>query len=144
MNMRTIKHILDRKSRELAIIEPEKTVFEALKLMADKNIGSVIVMDGTRYLGILSERNYARQVVLLNKSSKQLPVREIMRTDLPKLSKNDPIEKSMEIMTQLNVRYLPVVENETLIGLISVKDLLDEVLLHQKDVIENLTHYINT
>ena len=144
MNMRTIKHILDRKSRELAIIEPEKTVFEALKLMVDKNIGSVIVMDGTRYLGILSERNYARQVVLLNKSSKQLPVREIMRTDLPKLSKNDPIEKCMEIMTQLNVRYLPVVENETLIGLISVKDLLDEVLLHQKDVIENLTHYINT
>jgi len=142
--MRTIKHILDRKSRELAIIEPEKTVFEALKLMADKNIGSVIVMDGTRYLGILSERNYARQVVLLNKSSKQLPVREIMRTDLPKLSKNDPIEKCMEIMTQLNVRYSPVVENETLIGLISVKDLLDEVLLHQKDVIENLTHYINT
>ena len=144
MNMRTIKHILDRKSRELAIIEPEKTVFEALKLMADKNIGSVIVMEGTRYLGILSERNYARQVVLLNKSSKELPVREIMRTDLPKLSKNDPIEKCMEIMTQLNVRYLPVVENETLIGLISVKDLLDEVLLHQKDVIENLTHYINT
>ena len=142
--MRTIKHILDRKSRELAIIEPEKTVFEALKLMADKNIGSVIVMEGTRYLGILSERNYARQVVLLNKSSKQLAVREIMRTDLPKLSKNDPIEKCMEIMTQLNVRYLPVVENETLIGLISVKDLLDEVLLHQKDVIENLTHYINT
>ena len=142
--MRTIKHILDRKSRELAIIEPEKTVFEALKLMADKNIGSVIVMDGTRYLGILSERNYARQVVLLNKSSKELPVREIMRTDLPKLSKNDPIEKCMEIMAQLNVRYLPVVENETLIGLISVKDLLDEVLLHQKDVIENLTHYINT
>ena len=138
MNMRTIKHILDRKSRELAIIEPEKTVFEALKLMADKNIGSVIVMDGTRYLGILSERNYARQVVLLNKSSKELAVREIMRTDLPKLSKNDPIEKCMEIMTQLNVRYLPVVENETLIGLISVKDLLDEVLLHQKDVIENL------
>lgn len=142
--MRTIKHILDRKSRELAIIEPEKTVFEALNLMADKNIGSVIVMDGTRYLGILSERNYARQVVLLNKSSKELAVREIMRTDLPKLSKNDPIEKCMEIMTQLNVRYLPVVENETLIGLISVKDLLDEVLLHQKDVIENLTHYINT
>ncbi len=144
MNMRTIKHILDRKSRELAIIEPEKTVFEALKLMADKNIGSVIVMDGTRYLGILSERNYARQVVLLNKSSKELAVKEIMRTDLPNLSKNDPIEKCMEIMTQLNVRYLPVVENETLIGLISVKDLLDEVLLHQKDVIENLTHYINT
>lgn len=144
MNMRTIKHILDRKSRELAIIEPEKTVFEALKLMADKNIGSVIVMEGTRYLGILSERNYARQVVLLNKSSKELAVKEIMRTDLPKLSKNDPIEKCMEIMTQLNVRYLPVVENETLIGLISVKDLLDEVLLHQKDVIENLTHYINT
>lgn len=144
MNMRTIKHILDRKSRELAIIEPEKTVFEALKLMADKNIGSVIVMDGTRYLGILSERNYARQVVLLNKSSKELAVKEIMRTDLPNLSKNDPIEKCMEIMAQLNVRYLPVVENETLIGLISVKDLLDEVLLHQKDVIENLTHYINT
>lgn len=142
--MRTVKHILDRKSRNLTTIEPNKTVFEALKLMADKNIGSVVVMDGEKYLGILSERNYARQVALHNKSSKDLPVHEIMRTDLPRISESDRIEKCMEIMTQLNIRYLPVVEEDKIVGLVSGKDLLDEVLLQQKDVIDNLTHYINT
>ena len=142
--MRTVKHILDRKSRNLATISPNKTVFEALQLMAEKNIGSVIVMDGENYLGILSERNYARQIVLLDKSSKEVLVKEIMRTDLPKLSENDKIEKCMELMSQLNVRYLPVIENDKLIGLISIKDILDEVLLHQKEVIDSLTNFINT
>lgn len=142
--MRTIKHILDRKSRTIATISPNKTVFEALQLMADKNIGSVIVMEAEQYLGILSERNYARQIVLLDKSSKEVLVKEIMRTDLPQLSENDKIEKCMEIMSQLNVRYLPVIENEKLIGLISIKDILDEVLLHQKEVIDSLTNFINT
>lgn len=141
--MRTIKHILDRKHRDLSIISPERTVFEALKLMADKNIGSVIVMEGSQYLGILSERNYARQIVLLDKSSKEVLVKEIMRTDLPKLSENNTIEKCMEIMSQLNVRYLPVVEQEKLIGLISIKDVLDEFMLQQKEVIDNLTDYIS-
>jgi CBS domain-containing protein len=112
--------------------------------MADKNIGSVIVMEAEQYLGILSERNYARQIVLLDKSSKEVLVKEIMRTDLPQLSENDKIEKCMEIMSQLNVRYLPVIENEKLIGLISIKDILDEVLLHQKEVIDSLTNFINT
>ena len=144
MNMKTIKHILDRKSRNLATISPHKTVYKALQIMAEKNIGSVIVMDGEQYLGILSERNYARQIVLLDKSSKEVLVKEIMRTDLPKLSESDKIEKCMEIMSQLNVRYLPVTENEKLLGLISIKDVLDEVLLHQKEMIENLTNFINT
>ncbi len=141
--MRTIKHILDRKSKELVVISPEKTVFEALKLMADKNIGSVMVMNGEQYLGILSERNYARQVVLLDKNSKEVLVKEIMRTDLPKLSESGRIEKCMETMSQLNVRYLPVIENEKLVGLISIKDILDEFLLQQKEVIDNLTDYIS-
>lgn len=141
--MRTIKHILDRKSRALATIAPNQTVFEALKLMANKNIGSVIVMQEQKYLGILSERNYARQVILLDKSSKEVLVQEIMRTDLPKLSESDRIEKCMEQMAELNVRYLPVVENEKLVGLISIKDILDEFLLHQKEVIDSLTDYIS-
>jgi CBS domain-containing protein len=141
--MRTIKHILDRKSRELATIAPDKTVFEALKMMADKNIGSIIVMNNDQYLGILSERNYARQIVLLDKNSKEVLVKEIMRTDLPRLSEADSIEKCMETMSQLNVRYLPVIENENLIGLISIKDVLDEFLLQQKEVIDNLTDYIS-
>lgn len=141
--MRTIKHILDRKSRALATVAPNQTVFEALKLMANKNIGSVIVMQEQKYLGILSERNYARQVILLDKSSKEVLVQEIMRTDLPKLSESDRIEKCMEQMAELNVRYLPVVENEKLVGLISIKDILDEFLLHQKEVIDSLTDYIS-
>lgn len=144
MNMRTIKNILDRKSRNIVSIEPNKTVYEALKLMADKNIGSVVVMDNEKYLGIISERNYARQIVLHDKSSKQVLVEEIMRTDLPKLSEDDKIEKCMELMSQMNVRYLPVVDNENMIGLISVKDLLDEILIQQKEVIDNLTNYISS
>lgn len=141
--MRTIKHILDRKTRALVVIEPEKTVFEALKLMAEKNIGSVLVMQQEKYLGILSERNYARQVVLLDKSSKKVLVKEIMRTDLPTLSSSDSLQKCMELMSDLNVRYLPVLENEKLTGLISIKDVLDEFLLQQKEVIDNLTDYIS-
>ena len=142
--MRTIKHILDRKSRTLATIDANETVFEALKMMAEKNIGSVIVMNGEQYLGIITERNYARQIVLQDRRSKDVLVKEIMRTDLPKLSENDKIETCMELMSQLNVRYLPVIENEKLIGLISIKDILDEVLLHQKEVIDNITNFINT
>lgn len=141
--MRTIKHVLERKPRVLAVIDPEKTVFEALQLMAEKNIGSVIVMQGTHYLGILSERNYARQIVLLDKSSKEVLVKEIMRTDLPLLSPADTLQKCMQLMSELNVRYLPVVENEQLTGIISVKDVLDEFLLEQKEVIDNLTDYIS-
>ena len=144
MNIKKIKKKQKRKSKNLATISLEKTVYKALQIMAEKNIGSVIVMDGEQYLGILSERNYARQIVLLDKSSKEVLVKEIMRTDLPKLSESDKIEKCMEIMSQLNVRYLPVTENEKLLGLISIKDVLDEVLLHQKEMIENLTNFINT
>lgn len=140
--MITVKHILDRKSRNLVTISAQLTVFEALKIMAEKNIGSIIVTEGKQYLGILSERNYARQVVLLDKSSKEVLVKEIMRTDLPKLSEQDKIETCIELMSQLNVRYLPVLENNQLVGLISIKDILDELLLHQKELIENLTHFI--
>lgn len=141
--MRTIKNILDRKSRNLATIEADKTVFEALKMMAEKNIGSVIVMNGDQYLGIITERNYARQIVLQDRRSKDVLVKEIMRTDLPKFSESDRIEKCMEIMSQLNIRYIPVLENEKLVGLISMKDILDEILIHQKEVIDNLTNYIS-
>lgn len=141
--MRTIKNILDRKSRNLATIEADKTVFDALKMMAEKNIGSVIVMNGEQYLGIITERNYARQIVLQDKRSKEVLVKEIMRTDLPKFSESDSIEKCMEVMSQLNVRYIPIIENDQLVGLISMKDILDEILLHQKEVIENLTNYIS-
>lgn len=142
--MRTIKHILDRKSRNLATIEPHKTVFDALKMMAEKNIGSVVVMDGDKYLGIITERNYARQIVLQDRKSKEVLVKEIMRTDLPKFSESDKVEKCMEVMSQLNIRYLPVLENEKLVGLISMKDILDEILLHQKEIIDNLTNFITT
>lgn len=142
-NMRTIKHVLDRKTRELATINPQQTVFEALQVMAERNIGSVIVMQDDRYLGILYERNYARQVILLDRSSKEVKVEEIMRTDLPQLVSSDTIKKCMEIMSSLNVRYLPVIEDGKLIGLISIKDVLDEYLLEQQEVIDNLTDYIS-
>jgi len=140
--MRTIKQILDRKSRRIASIKPDRTVFEALQYMAEKNIGSIIVMEKDKYLGVLTERDYARKVILMNRSSKTILVNEIMSVDLPFLIESDNIERCMSIMSELNIRYLPVLEGENLVGIISVKDVVDEMLIQQKEIIDDLTNYI--
>jgi len=141
--MHTIKQILDRKSRNIATISPDKTVFEAISFMAEKNYGSVVVMEHENYLGILTERDYARKVILQKKSSKELVVKEIMSTDLPALKEDDTLETCMEYMSKLNVRYLPVMESEKLVGLISIKDVVDEMIIQHKETINQLTNYIN-
>ena len=138
-----MSQILSRKSRVLAVIKPDRTVFEALKYMSEHNVGSIIVTEKDKYLGVLTERDYARKVALVDKSSKSVLVSEIMSTNLPIISSEDTIDKCMRLMSELNIRYLPVLENDKLIGIVSVKDLVDEQILEQKNLIESLTSYIS-
>jgi len=141
--MRKVADVLVRKGNSALAVSPSETVMQALKLMADKNIGSVIVKDEAgNYLGIVTERDYSRKVVLHGRSSTETLVRDIMSTDLPKVSSHDTVEHCMELMSDKNVRYLPVFSADQLIGIISMSDVVKETILAQQETIEHLKHYI--
>ncbi len=140
--MITVASILNRKNFAPVTIAPGTPVLKALEIMAEKNIGSVIVMDGKRFLGIITERDYSRKVVLNNKHSDDTLVEEIMSKDLPAVKSSDSIEHCMETMSRLNIRYMPVMENETLTGIISMSDVVKETILSQKETINHLQSYI--
>jgi CBS domain-containing protein len=142
--MNLVKDILARKNRETVTVSPAETVFDALQLMADNNIGSVIVMENAAYLGIFTERDYARKVILKGRSSSGTTVSEIMTTDNPHIKPEDNIEHCMYMMTGGNIRYLPVFDNEKLIGVISISDVIKETILNQQQTIDHLNNYINS
>jgi CBS domain-containing protein len=142
--MNTVGQVLKRKNFSPVSISADTTVIEALQLMADKNIGSLVVMDGEKFLGIVTERDYSRKVVLKGKSSTDTKVTEIMSTDQPKISPSDKIEYCMEIMSDKNIRYLPVFENNRLTGIISMSDVVKETILSQKETIDHLQSYIQS
>lgn len=125
-------------------MSPEITVTEALTIMAEKNIGSVVVMQNEEYLGIMTERDYSRKVILKGKSSTATKVSEIMSTDLPSVNPADSIEHCMQLMTEKNIRYMPVFENNKLTGIISMSDVVKETILAQKETINQLHSYINS
>jgi CBS domain-containing protein len=141
--MKKVTDIFKRKGLLNITISPETQVLLALKLMAEKNIGSVVVMDGGKYIGLITERDYARKVILQGKSSSELTVREIMSENLPKISPNSSMDECMEVMTNHNIRYLPVCEGDEYIGVVSIIDVVKETIMEQKDTIENLQNYIN-
>ncbi|MDB5191720.1 MAG: histidine kinase [Segetibacter sp.] len=142
--MTSVKTILARKATPVVTVKPGASVFEALQIMADKNIGSVIVIENNEYLGIVTERDYSRKVILKNKHSISTPVSEIMTTDLPHVSLEDSIDDCMEIMTSNNVRYLPVFSNNNLSGIISMSDVVKATILEQQVTINHLNQYINS
>lgn len=142
--MKTVADIFKRKGLKNISIAPDSTVLEALRVMADKNIGSVVVMEGDRYCGLLTERDYARKVILHGKSSSEISVGEIMSEYLPKVSPTNTLEECMEIMTNHNIRYLPVFEEDEFYGVISIIDVVKETILAQKDTIEHLQNYIHS
>ena len=117
---------------------------EALQLMDEKNIGSVIVMEAGQYLGIVTERDYSRKVVLKGKNSATTKVSEIMSTDLPAAKPSDTIEYCMEMMTSKNIRYMPVFENNKLLGIVSMSDVVKETILAQKETFNQLQSYIQS
>ncbi len=142
--MSTVAAVLARKKMAPVSVSPETTVNEALRIMAEKNIGSVMVMQGEIYQGIVTERDYSRKVVLKGKSSTDTKVSEIMSTDLPSVKPSDSIEHCMELMTNLNIRYMPVFENNQLSGIISMSDVVKETILAQKETINQLKSYISS
>jgi CBS domain-containing protein len=142
--MNTVASLLSRKGKKSVTVPPETIVVDALKLMAENNIGSVIVMHSDEYLGIVTERDYSRKVLLKGKNSSTALVSEIMSTDLPSVSPSDSIEHCMELMTTKNIRYMPVFENNKLTGIVSMSDVVKETILTQKETINQLQNYIQS
>jgi len=142
--MNKVTHILSLKGSDIVSVPSGTTVLEALRLMDEKNIGSVVVTspDG-KYQGIVTERDYSRKVILKGKSSTDTLVEEIMSTALPNLTPQDTIEYCMELMTQNNVRYLPVFSGMELRGIISMSDVVKQTIIMQKETIEHLQNYIS-
>jgi CBS domain-containing protein len=140
--MKTIKHIMRLKKKEIWTTAPDATVFEALKLMAEKDIGAMPVLDGKKLVGIFSERDYARKVILKGKSSKKTPVSEIMSTNLITITPNQTNEQGMVLMTGKHVRHLPVIQGQELVGFISIGDLVKSIIDEQKQVIDQMGQYI--
>ena len=142
--MNTVSSLLSRKNRTSVTVSPDAPVLEALKLMAEKNIGSVIVMQDDQYLGIVTERDYSRKIALKGKNSASTTVSEIMSSDLPSVNPADSIEHCMELMTTKNIRYMPVFENNKLAGIVSMSDVVKETILAQKETIDQLQNYIQS
>ncbi|MHA8087140.1 CBS domain-containing protein [Aquirufa sp. Wall-65K1] len=140
--MKKVNDILSQRKRDTISVGPDTHVIEALKIMQDQNIGSVVVMDGNQYLGIMTERDYARKVILLGKSSIDASVKEIMSTDLPHINRETTLEMCMIIVSEKNIRYLPVLEAGHFIGIISVNDLITATIQDHLDTIEHLKNYI--
>src|SRR5262245_41895175 len=122
--MKTINQMLQAKGRDIHSVAPEARVFEALKLMADKNVGVLVVMESGKLAGIFSERDYARKVILLGKSSHDIAVREIMTARVITVHPGQTVEECMALMTEKRIRHLPVIEGERLIGVLSIGDLV--------------------
>ena len=141
--MSTVKEILRTKGPEVWSIAPDATVYGALKLMADKNVGAVLVMEANNLVGILSERDYARKVILHGKSSKNTLVREVMTERVIYVRPEQTAEECMALMTDKRVRHLPVLEDDLVIGVISIGDVVKSIISEQGFIIEQLEHYIS-
>lgn len=137
-----ISEILDYKGGNIWTVSPEATVFEAIQLMAEKNVGALLVTEGDRLLGVLSERDYTRKVALKGKSSKELKVREILSDQVTTVTPNHTIEDCMRLMTENRIRHLPVLEGSRLKGIVSIGDLVNWTISAQTTTIRQLETYI--
>lgn len=142
--MHKVSDILNRKGTQVTVVAPDTTVIEALRVMAEKNIGSVVVMDKERFLGILTERDYSRKVILMGRHSSDTPVSEIMSADFPSITLTDTVEHCMQLMNSRRIRYLPVMQNDQLAGIISMNDLVAETILSQQQTITQLENYLQS
>jgi CBS domain-containing protein len=141
--MTTVNQILRRKGASICSVSPDVTVYEALAYMAEMNVGAVLVMDAGCLLGILSERDYARKVILHGRSSKDTLVREIMTERVICVTPAATAEECMALMTEKRVRHLPVVQGDQVVGVISIGDVVKSIISEQQFVIEQLEHYIS-
>ena len=142
--MKSLKQLLAAKGNQVYSIGPDAKVIEALQLMAQKDVGALLVIDGGRLVGILSERDYARKVILHGKSSQDVPVHDIMTPEVIKIGPEKTIEECMGLVTQRRIRHLPVCEGDKLIGVVSIGDLVKEVIADQEQTIKQLESYIHS
>ncbi len=141
--MRTVQHLIDEKGHDVESIHPDDSVFDAIQKLANANIGSLIVIEDGRPVGIFTERDYARNVILKGKSSPTTQVRDIMTTRVVYVHPEQTVEECMAIMTDKHIRHLPVLEDEKLIGMISIGDLVKSIIADQKFTIEQLEQFIH-
>lgn len=140
--MRLVKHLLEGKSSAIHAIEPDKPVLDAIRLMAEKHIGALLVMRHAELIGIVSERDYARKVILKGRSSADTPVSEIMTAPVISVAPGDSAHRCMRLMTERRIRHLPVVEGAKVVGMLSIGDLVKAVIDEQAAELEQLQRYI--
>jgi CBS domain-containing protein len=142
--MTTVRQLLGEKPAALFSIAPESPVLEAIQLMADRHVGALPVLRGTELAGILSERDYARKVVLLGRSSAETPVWMIMSSPVVTVTPGDTVQRCMELMTEHRIRHLPVIEEGAIVGMISIGDCVKSVIADQRREIDDLRRYISS
>jgi len=141
--MKLVQHLLDNKGRDIISISPDASVLDAIKLMADKGIGALVVIDGGDLKGIVTERDYARKVIIKGRASDTTPVADIMTVEVITASSQQTVNECMEMMTSKKCRHLPVVDDGELVGMISIGDLVQAIIADQQEEIEQLEHYIS-
>ena len=140
--MTTIKQVLDTKGHDVLTVQPDDTVLHALELMARKNVGAVVVMENDAPMGILTERDYARSVILKGRSSSTTPVRDIMSSDVIFVQPEQTVDECMAIMTEKRFRHMPVLQDQKLVGIVSIGDLVKTIIDEQEFTIQQLRGYI--
>ncbi|MCM8595493.1 CBS domain-containing protein [Accumulibacter sp.] len=140
--MKTIRQILAGKTRPLVTVSPDDRVFQALQVMSDHNVGAVLVVDGENLVGIFSERDYARKVILLGKASKETLVREIMSDRVLYVTPDRSVDECMALMTEKHFRHLPVLDDGKVVGIVSIGDVVKETVCEQQFIIQQLEKYI--
>lgn len=140
--MRTVRQMLDAKSPAIHAIAPDAPVLDAIRLMASAHVGAVLVMDGPQLVGILSERDYARKVVLQGRASADTPVRDIMTSRVLTATSTDTSDRCMQVMTEHRIRHLPVLDGDDVVGVISIGDLVKAVIEDQRAELDSLQRYI--
>jgi len=138
----TIGMVLKEKSRDIWSLDPEALVYDAVEMMANKSVGALLVISNSKLVGIISERDYARKVILQERSSKQTRVKEIMTSPVIVVRPDHTVEDCMRLMTENRIRHLPVAENEKILGVVSIGDLVKWMVSAQAETIEQLQHYI--
>jgi CBS domain-containing protein len=141
--MQTVRDILKAKGTNVWRVEPDATVFDALQRMAEKEVGALLVMQGTQIVGLISERDYARKIILHGRASPTTLVKEIMTSPVVYIHLDQPIEECMSLMTEKRIRHLPVLEGGKLVGIISIGDIVKSIIADQQFIIEQLVRYVS-
>ncbi len=141
--MKSVQQILSAKPREVWSVSPSQSVYEALELMAQKDIGAVLVLENNKVIGIFSERDYARKVILKGKSSRETTVGELMTRDVLYIRPDQSLEECMALMTDKRIRHLPVIQNDKLIGIVTIGDVVKAIISDQEFTIHELENYIS-